>query len=305
MTVRSYLTPAALASARLVPVVAAGAPWETTSIYVASPPSITPTLGAELLTNGNFAAWTGDNPDAWAVAGEVGADPMVTEVTGAARVFSSATANSPKLSQNVLVAGSWYSVTLTVVARASGQIQETTSLTGTSPTWNGVGTATKTARSTGTSFRPQGGLAPTDITIDDASVKAITLASMLGSTQTGPTDYTAQVPVTLTAGTQCGLALNINVPSAPTSMLVAYHDGTNAKLDQLLNGTWTSVISAAATYGAGRVLKVVKNSTSVSLYYNAVQIGTTSTINTAFNAYTSHALFSSYASNSFGAWSVA
>lgn len=34
----------------------------------------------ELVTNGNFAAWTGDDPEDWTVGGEVGADPEVSEV---------------------------------------------------------------------------------------------------------------------------------------------------------------------------------------------------------------------------------
>ena len=44
---------------------------------------IVPTPGAELLTNGSFAAWTADNPDGWTVYGEVGADPEVSEVGAA------------------------------------------------------------------------------------------------------------------------------------------------------------------------------------------------------------------------------
>ncbi len=34
----------------------------------------------QLISNWNFAAWTGDNPDGWTVAGEVGNDPEISEV---------------------------------------------------------------------------------------------------------------------------------------------------------------------------------------------------------------------------------
>ncbi len=36
-------------------------------------------LGAELITNGDFSAWTGDNPNSWTVSGESGSDPIVTQ----------------------------------------------------------------------------------------------------------------------------------------------------------------------------------------------------------------------------------
>lgn len=34
----------------------------------------------DIVVNGDFSAWTNDNPNNWAVAGEVGDDPMVNEV---------------------------------------------------------------------------------------------------------------------------------------------------------------------------------------------------------------------------------
>lgn len=52
-------------------------------------------LGSNVVLNGTFAAWTGDNPDSWTVTGESGSDPMVTQVapgggagTGAARIVT-------------------------------------------------------------------------------------------------------------------------------------------------------------------------------------------------------------------------
>lgn len=48
-------------------------------IEIADHANLTP-AGDDLITNGNFAAWVGDNPTGWTVYGEVGADPMATEV---------------------------------------------------------------------------------------------------------------------------------------------------------------------------------------------------------------------------------
>lgn len=84
-------------------------------------------LGAELLTNGNFTAWSGGNPTGWTVTGEVGSDPAVNEVapgggagTGAAQFFSSATPNVPTLSQVALTANTWYESALSMTAHTAG-----------------------------------------------------------------------------------------------------------------------------------------------------------------------------------------
>ena len=113
---------------------------------------------------------------------------------------------------------------------------------------------------------------------------------------------------TLTAKTQAGIGVWMDSAVAPTYGLLAYHDGTNAHLDTLAAGTQTSVINAAATYGAAkqlRILAVLSSGTtySVGLYYDTgsglAQIGTTQTIDAA--AYgTKVCGMSTYSGNSVG-----
>lgn len=84
------------------------------------------TLGAELLTNGDFANWTADNPNSWTVTGEVASDPAVSQVaasklhggggTGACNFYS--TSGTVSLSQLNLTQRTSYQVQLSVTASA-------------------------------------------------------------------------------------------------------------------------------------------------------------------------------------------
>lgn len=78
-----------------------------------------------------------------------------------------------------------------------------------------------------------------------------------------------------------------------SNYIAAYYDGTNAKLDKVVAGSTTSVISAAKTYAAGAVLRVICQGTSFSLFYNGAQVGSTSTISDAgLQSGTLHGLYS-------------
>jgi hypothetical protein len=59
--------------------------------------------------------------------------------------------------------------------------------------------------------------------------------------------------------------------------LIAYHDGTNAKLDKVVAGTTTSLISAAAAYSATAVMSLHLDGTSARLFYNNAAVGTAAT----------------------------
>jgi hypothetical protein len=77
-------------------------------------------LGPELLTNWDFSAWTGDDPDGWTVTGESGVDPMVTEVaTNKCRIYSSS-ANVQISQSGVMTIGLQYRMTVVVDAADAG-----------------------------------------------------------------------------------------------------------------------------------------------------------------------------------------
>ncbi len=85
----------------------------------------------ELVTNGNFSAWTGDNPDSWSVTGEVGADPEVSEVgsteghggvgLGACNLYDSVGAGL-NIAQTILTIGKWYRLTFDITTSVGGAI---------------------------------------------------------------------------------------------------------------------------------------------------------------------------------------
>lgn len=57
--------------------------------------------------------------------------------------------------------------------------------------------------------------------------------------------------------------------------LIAYLDGTNAKLDKVVAGVTTNLISAAVTYGANFVLRLMLDGTTAGLFYNQLYVGWT------------------------------
>lgn len=98
-------------------------------------------------------------------------------------------------------------------------------------------------------------------------------------------DVFTKVKVTRSAGAG-GLTLRWTDSS---NYLYAEHDGTNAYLKQVLSGSTTTLITAAATYSAGAEIVVDLNGTSGRLYYNNALVGTTSGINSGLTA-TAHGL---------------
>ena len=139
---------------------------------------------------------------------------------------------------------------------------------------------------------------------DDISAKPLTLSSLFSTVPVAATatstDYTVQADTTLTKGAQAGLVMNLDSTTNPQNFIIAYHDGTNIKLEKAVAGTYTTLISTSATYVPGATIKVVKNGFNYSLYYNGVKIGSTLVITDAgIVNNTNHGVFSTYAGNSF------
>jgi len=82
-----------------------------------------------------------------------------------------------------------------------------------------------------------------------------------------------------------------------SNYLIAYHDGTNAKVDKVVGGVTTNVISGAKTYSAGSILRVMASGTGVKLYYNnsLINSATVTDLSTA----TIHGLYTTDTGNSF------
>lgn len=152
--------------------------------------SLNSSAGSDVLTNGNFATWSGDNPTGWTIT-ETGADPEVTErapanghadavgAGGAANFFSSATDNRPIAKQaNVLTSiGVWMidgNVTKFVAGSVDMQIGANTQRSFSSAvlrrTYVGINSTTSPANDV-----QLFGRTGANLTFDDVSAKKLTL----------------------------------------------------------------------------------------------------------------------------------
>ena len=87
----------------------------------------------DLVTNGDFSAWTADDPDGWQVGGESGTDPEVSEVgadeghggAGTGALNFKTTGAGIDIKQTILTVGKRYRMSLDVTNVVSGSIKLT------------------------------------------------------------------------------------------------------------------------------------------------------------------------------------
>jgi hypothetical protein len=261
-------------------------------------PAITPTLGAELLVNPGFegtydteAVGIDIAPD-WNMSNlDTGTDTAAKELTtihggSASQKFACDAASEGVVSAaNCFTSIGWYQIeywshkTATVRAfDANGDIQA--SPAGASGIWErAIGTGRLVVANSPIYIRTTAAGAAT-IYLDDASVKLITLASMLVSVGTrAGRDGTYICTPTVAAESQAGMAVAyLGATDFVLAVVNRALTTTTAKLLKYISGTWTQVITGSITYGATKQLKVVISGTSYSLYYDNVQVGTTQTI---------------------------
>jgi hypothetical protein len=101
----------------------------------------------------------------------------------------------------------------------------------------------------------------------------------------------------VSAGEKVGLVTNLDSVSNPQNYILSYHDGTNVKLDKVVAGSATGVISAETAFSANAELRVIKDGTTYRLYYNDTLIGTATISDASIISNTRHGLFSTDASN--------
>jgi hypothetical protein len=283
----------------------------------------TPTLGSEQLTDPGLEAWlSATDPTNWSegIAGTSTVNREASVIHGgsfAARLDIDASTSIAQITQvvNSAVVGQW-------VRRSAWAKSNPVSKTATLATLNVFPTNEYSYTLTGTyaqivetrrvtAANPQmspkraGGSASSSLYFDDVSWKVLTLSTLFVSQNFNLNDVYATVKATLAAGNPAGLVLNLDSASSPANFVLAYHDGTNAYLDKCVAGTYTNLITAAATYSAGAILRVSKLGNTYKLYYNSVQIGADQTVNDAgIVSNTIHGQFSTYEGNSLDDFSV-
>lgn len=131
--------------------------------------------GPELLTNGDFSAWSGDNPTGWNMDFTENGTNFVAQVAGGARIVcDNATAVTQISQAGILTAGNVYEVSVVQTAQvAGGVIIGRNANAPDSITNPGVGSLTQFIVATGSGafvLRRQG---VTDITIQSVSCKQV------------------------------------------------------------------------------------------------------------------------------------
>ena len=142
------------------------------------------TYGPEKLTNGNFSAWTDDDPDGWSVVNEFGSDPEISEVgtaenhggsgTGSCNIYTSGA--SVILRQSVTVSTeTTFLLTFDVLVESDPGIKVNYPIAGVPTYVNYTGVGSKSVQFT-TSATFNLDIARNgncDVTIDNVSIKEV------------------------------------------------------------------------------------------------------------------------------------
>ena len=286
--------------------------------------SNSPTQGSELLTDGGLETWTSATDlTSWTetLGGTSTVNREATTIHGgtySSRLDVDASGNSVYINQTGTTAtGTWMIVSGWIRSSASGKTyrveplkgDNTAYMLGYAPTARDQGTTYtqyfSSGRTADATWRVRG-ISSTSTSssgyFDDISIKELTLASLFRTINASKPDVTVEAAVTMTAGTQAGLVLNLDSTSSPANFIVVYHNGTNVLVDEAVAGVYTNKASTAATYSAGAVLRAIKSGNSLEVYYNNVKVGSTLTMTS--NSNTNHGLFSTYSGNTFDNFSL-
>lgn len=236
----------------------------------------TPGNGADVISNGGF-----DSDTVWTKG------PGWTIASGLGKATST---NGNLITQAALTIGTWYRATYTISGYDSGAC--VIRFGGAESAQRGAnGTSIETGRATSIAagFRTAG---ISTFDLDNVSFVPLNLVDLFSLVSTSTKDVIADVGVTqgeTTIATQSGLALNLDSVNSPSNFVLAYisrlaGDGggtIRVALDKCVSGTYTTLFFIAAVYSPGATLRVIKNGTSYSVYYNNTLVGIVQTISDA------------------------
>lgn len=271
------LNPALLANGLLNPL------WKGSGAYSISAGKIinTPTLGDELVTNGDMGSATGWSLGAgWSIGSGI-----ATAVTAAI------------LSRAVFTSG-LYKCQFDMLSRTAGNLLLAIGGTG----YHGslyrstVATHYGTGLHAGDSGFYLVGQGLYSGTIDNASAKAPTISTTIKYINCHTPLVDVAADWTLISGTISGVVACVD--STGANGVYAWHDGSaTVFLMKRVAETWTSLLAVSVAYVAGATVRIKRTATSTfQLFYNGVQRGAdqtvsdaTITINNNFGLFSTHA----------------
>ena len=242
-----------------------GATWTISSNRARNAPA----EGANIAVNGTFdsdTGWTkGSN---WSIA------------SGKATAANA----SSSLTQSGLTAGIWYrmwytignvtgGVHIPILAGINGP-SDGSGFSGSNGTKEAIGRAGAT-----TTYGVVGSTLSADA--DDVIVKPLTKETLMAVLPSSEVDVAAQVAVYHATG-HAGVFVNLDSASDPQNFVVGYlvrQSGSYiCRLEKVVAGAYTQLISAAVTYSAGAIVQVRKSGTTYQLFYNGAQVGADQTV---------------------------
>jgi len=284
-----------------------------------TPTSPSPALGSEISTNGDFEnTFVAGLAPGWTktTASVIPSEENTIVHGGTKSQKFVGTVNNDGIFQYVpTTAGNWYQVSIWTNKEAAGTLRTGVATNGGSTVirsvdysatgWNQTLATFRATGSTSGAFALQAGATVVTAYMDDASYKQLTLSSLLSQPTTySSTNYVAACTTTLTAGTQAGIAVQVDNPANPTNGVFAYHDGTNLVIAKLVNGTWTQLGTSVLAYSVGAQLLVKKIGTTYQVFYNGTFNYSGTIADASITSGTYHCLFSTFASNTFGAFNI-
>lgn len=256
----------------------------------------TPTLGSELLTDGGFENWSSaTNLTSWTeVASGLSVIDQETTVVNsgiaAARISVDASNSIAYIRQAVAATiGAWiaYSAHLSTNVNARSVRID---LAGTTQASGPTIALTLAYQRYNQSARAISGTLTLDIIravmtsasyyVDDTSIKTISLPTTLATVAGSTNNLTVAAKInTIITATQVGVASLIDSSSNPQNFIIAYHDGTNVRLEKCVAGVYTQLISTAVTFVTNAQIEIRRPSgNTFQLWYNGTQRGTDQTI---------------------------
>ena len=263
----------------------------------------TPTVGAEMVTDGNMEA---AGVTSWVSSGSpTTKEKSTTQKHGGAQSLHIITAGNgvgARTSALTTSTNVWYRVSGWVYAVAGGKatfghsITANLSLSSTAASW---------VQKTLTRWELAGGTRYARCLVDtaegyydDVSFAPITRATMFAAANDSTADGIAKAGWIIPEGVQAGVALNIDDTSNPQNFVLCFvnrveSSGATIYLVKCVGGTLSEVYTGSITYGAGKVIELRKSGNTYKVYYDDVQIGADQTISDAgIVSNKKHALFS-------------
>lgn len=267
-------------------------PASIAPIYsLASPPSITPTLGAELLTDPGLEAWTSPtNLTNWSesIAGTSTVNQETVTIHGganAARLDIDASNSGANINQTpALAVGNWYR--LAGYIRASAAAKSGYLRTDLAKTWLNIisspGTSWTALAGTGRVLIADPSIVASrnvavsaSIYFDDISYKSMVLATLLGSVQTGAVNISIAVALTIPEYLQGGCVLALDSATSPANFILVHFNRADSRVyvEECVAGVYTTLASTVTAYVAGAVLRAEKVGTTLTVRYNGAIVG--------------------------------